>query len=94
MADRLLELLRKRETSGAVARIQTPKYLDAMVLSKGTVADINQLRPVDSIPSSPVQKLNVAVDGTTYIPTFKFAGNQQRYVYFDYQDEDYVDPQF
>jgi hypothetical protein len=94
MADRLLELLRKREASGTVARIQTPKYLDAMVLSKGAVADINQLRPVESIPNLPVQKLNVAVDGTTYSPIFKFAGPQQRYVYFDYQDEDYVDPQF
>jgi hypothetical protein len=94
MADRLLELLRKRETSGAVARIQTPRYMDAMVLSKGTIADINQLRPIEAITGPSVQSYNVAVDGTQVSPAFKFAGSNERYVYFDYQDEDYVDPLF
>jgi hypothetical protein len=94
MADRLLELLRKREAGSATAKLQTPRYMDAMVLSKGTVADINQLRPIDAIPAPVLQLLNVAVDGTRVSPAFKFAGTQQRYVYFDYQDEDYVDPQF
>lgn len=68
--------------------------MDAMVLSKGTVADINQFRPVESIAGPSVQSYNVAVDGTQVSPAFKHAGSNERYIYIDYQFEDYVDPLF
>lgn len=96
MADKLLELLRKRENSGAIAKVQTPKYMDAMVLSKGSVDDINKLQFINQSPSSVVQSYNVAVDANANLsPRFKWqAPAPERYLLFDYQEEDYVDPQF
>jgi len=94
MADRLLELLQKRQTSGTAASLQTPKYLDAMVLSKGTVANIGEFRPVESIPGPTSQVYNVAVLGTTIIPKSTFGGSPDRYVFIDYLDDDYLDPEF
>jgi hypothetical protein len=91
MADRLLELLQQQEARLGGPR--KPRYLEAMVATGGTVADVVFMRQLDPV-SNVFQTYNVAVDGTTYSPAFKFAGTQQRYVYFDYQDEDYVDPQF
>lgn len=94
MADRLLELLQKRQASSATANLQAPKYLDAMVLSKGTVADIGEFRPVESIPAPTSQAYNVAVLGTTINPRTVYGGTPDRYLYIDYLDEDYMDPEF
>jgi len=95
MADRLLELLRKREASGVTAKLQTPRYLDAMVLSKGTVDNIGNLRVIDNSPSDVIQVYNVAVDpNSQLIPRSKWnSPAPERYLLFDYQEEDYVDPE-
>lgn len=94
MADRLLELLKKREASSATAKLQTPRYLDAMVLSKGTVADINQIRTIDTVSALTLQVLNVSVDGTTVNPRTAWTGVPDRYTLIDYMEDDYFDPQF
>jgi hypothetical protein len=94
MADRLLDLLKKRETSSGTAKLQTPKYMDAMVLSKGTVADINQIRTVDTISTLTLQVFNVSVDGTTVNPRTAWTGVPDRYTLIDYLQDDYFDPQF
>ena len=94
MADRLLELLKKREASSATAKLQTPRYLDAMVLSKGTVADINQIRTIDTVSALTLQVLNVSVDGTTVNPRTTWTGVPDRYTLIDYMEDDYFDPQF
>lgn len=94
MADRLLELLKKREASSATAKLQTPRYLDAMVLSKGTVADINQIRTIDTVSALTLQVLNVSVDGTAINPRTAFSGVPDRYTLIDYMEDDYFDPQF
>lgn len=94
MADRLLELLRKREAASATAKLQTPRYMDAMVFSKGTVADINQIRTIDNISSISSQAFNVSVDGTTLNPRTTWAGVPERYTLIDYLEDDYFDPEF
>lgn len=94
MADRLLELLQKRQASGTAPSLQAPKYLDAMVLSKGTVANIGEFRPVESIPGPTSQAYNVAVLGTTINPRTVFGGSPNRYLAIDYLEEDYFDPEF
>ena len=96
MADRLLELLRKRETGGATAKLQTPRYMDAMVLSKGSIDDVNKLRFVDPNTANVIQALNIATTPAAKIvprTTWSSTGTE-RYLLFDYQDEDYLDPQF
>jgi len=94
MADRLLDLLRKREISSATAKLQVPKYMDAMGLSKGTVADINQIRTIDTVSALTLQVLNVSVDGTAINPRTTFLGAPDRYTLIDYMEDDYFDPQF
>jgi len=90
MADRLLELLRGRETSGAFAKLQTPRYMDAMVLSRGTVADITTLRQPEAKPNV-FQTYSVAVNGTTISPRVNFSGPPEFYLEFDYVEDDFVD---
>ena len=95
MADRLLELLRKREAGSATAKLQTPRYMDAMVFSKGSVDDINKLRFLDANPSNVIQSYNVAVDpNSTLSPRTTWSSiGPERYLLFDYQEEDYLDPE-
>jgi len=95
MADKLLELLRKREASGATAKLQTPRYMEAMVLSKGTVEDIDKLRFLEPNTSNVIQTHNIAVDSKAQIAprTIWSSKAPDRYLLFDYQEEDYVDPE-
>lgn len=90
MADRLLELLRGREASGAFAKLQTPRYMDAMVLSRGTVADITALRQPEAAPNV-FQTFNTSVNGTTISPKFNFGGQPELFLALDYLDNDFVD---
>lgn len=90
MADRLLELLKGRETSGAFAKLQTPRYMDAMVLSRGTVADITALRQPEAAPNV-FQTFNTAVNGTTISPKFNYGGQPELFLALDYLDNDFVD---
>lgn len=90
MADRLLELLRGRETSGAFAKLQTPRYMDAMVLSRGTVADITTLRQPEA-SLNVFQTYNVAVNGTTVSPKVNFGGQPELFLALDYLENDFVD---
>ena len=91
MADRLLELLQQQEAR--LGSSPKPRYLEAMVATRGTVADVvfmRQLEPVSSI----FQTYNVAVDGTNLSPRTVYGGGPERYLFIDYLEEDYLDPQF
>jgi hypothetical protein len=97
MADRLLELLQQQEAR--LVGSPKPRYLEAMVATRGTVADVLLMRQLDPV-SSVFQTYNVAVDGTTLIPRTVYSGAPgysdalERYVFIDYLEEDYLDPQF
>lgn len=90
MADRLLELLRGRETSGAFAKLQTPRYMDAMVLSRGTVADITTLRQPEVAPNV-FQTFNTAINGTIISSKFNFGSQPELFLALDYLENDFVD---
>jgi len=91
MADKLLELLQQQEAR--LGGSPKPRYLEAMVATRGTVADVvfmRQLEPVSSV----FQTYNVAVNGTNLIPRTVYSGTPERYLFIDYLEEDYLDPQF
>lgn len=94
MADKLLKLLQQQEAR--LGGSPKPRYLEAMVATRGTVADVvfmRQLEPVSSV----FQTYNVAVDGTTLIPKSNFTGvgiPVDYYTFIDYLEDDYFDPQF
>ena len=90
MADKLLELLKRRETSGAFGEPHPPKYMDAMVLSRGTVADINFLLKPET-KSNVFQTYNVAVNGTSINSKTNFSVPPVLFLALDYLENDFVD---
>ncbi len=86
MADRLLELLQQQEAR--LGGSPKPRYLEAMVATRGTVADVLLMRQLDPV-SNVVQVYNVAVDGTSIAPKTTYGGSPEQYILADYIDEDY-----
>lgn len=64
--------------------------MDAMVLSRGTVADITALRQPEAAPNV-FQTFNTAVNGTTISPKFNFGGQPELFLALDYLENDFVD---
>jgi len=92
MADRLLELLQQQEAR--LGGPPKPRYLEAMVATRGTVADVLLMRQLDPV-SNVFQTYNVAVDGTTLAPRTGWTGvSGDRYTLIGYIDDDYFDPEF
>lgn len=94
MADKLLELLQQQEAR--LGGPPKPRYLEAMVATRGTVADVLFMRQLDPV-SNVLQSYIIPVDGTTLIPKTNFGGEGiavDYYTFIDYLEDDYFDPQF
>ena len=91
MADKLVKLLQQQEAR--LGGSPKPRYLEAMVATRGTVAEVVYMRQLEPV-SSVFQTYNVAVNGTNLIPRTVYSGTPERYLFIDYLEEDYLDPQF